>query len=142
MNSDNVLSFLAGGRNSSRSDASGKESSEARDLAPFIYAADQRLGRARLNVPFDGLAPEHRDSYVTRAAIAVRLGDPVKAVALCEHAALGILADVIKRIRSKQLDASHPETKIELARWRVLARVAILRGFEYLGSTTGVRSGL
>jgi hypothetical protein len=111
-----------------------KESSEAYDLAPFIYRADQRLGRADMRVSFEQLPREAQEQIVTRAAIAIRLGDAVKAVAVAEHAAMGIIKDVTARVKSHDLDADDPEVAIGLLGWRRLAKVSVLRALEYLGN--------
>lgn len=119
-----------------------KESAEAYDLAPFIYAGDQRLGRAPMAIPFERLTFDQQEAYVTRAAIAVRLGDPIKAIALTEHAALGIIADVRRRIREQLLDPSTPEAQLTLPAWRAISRVSVLRALEYLGNTPRKKEGL
>lgn len=114
------------------------ESREAYDLAPFLYAADQRLGRAPIGLPYDYLTFAQRESYVGRAAIAVRLGDPIKAIAVAEHAALGMVRDVTERMRTKELGADAPEAALELLHWRRLAKVAVMRGLEYLSGVARI----
>lgn len=116
-----------------------KESIEAYDLAPFIYRTDQRLGRADMRVSFEQLPREAQEQFVTRAAIAIRLGDAVKAVAVGELAALGIIKDVAARVKANELEPGDPEVIIDLNGWRRLAKVATLRALEYLGSTPRVR---
>jgi hemin uptake protein HemP len=116
-----------------------KESIEAYDMAPFIYRADQRLGRADMRVSFEQLPREAQEQIVTRAAIAIRLGDAVKAAAVSEHAAMGLIKDVTARVRSHELDTGDPEVIIDLNGWRRLAKAATLRALEYLGSTPRVR---
>lgn len=116
-----------------------KESVEAYDLAPFIYRADQRLGRADMRVVFEQLPRDAQEQMVTRAAIAIRLGDAVKAVAVSEHAAMGLIKDVTARVRSHELDPGDPEVIIDLSGWRRLAKVSVLRALEYLGNTPRVR---
>lgn len=114
------------------------ESREAYDLAPFLYAADQRLGRAPLAFPYDYLTFAQREAYVTRAAIAVRLGDPVKAIAVAEHAALGMVQDITTRLRTQDLGADAPEARVDLIQWRRLAKVALQRGLDYLAGVARI----
>jgi len=117
-----------------------RESLEAYDLAPFIYRADQRLGRADMRVSFEQLPRAAQEQLVTRAAIAIRLGDAVKAVAVAEHAAMGIIKDVTARVRSHELDLGDPEVIIDLNGWRRLAKAGFLAGLQYLGGVPRVQS--
>ena len=117
-----------------------QESAEAYHLAETIYVIDQRLGRAPMGCLFERLTPQERESYVTRAAIAIRLGDQVKAIAVAEHAALAIVSDVTRRIRTKSLGAGDPETAIGLHQWRRIGKVAVLAGLEYLGGVARIRA--
>lgn len=117
-----------------------RESVEAYDLAEFIYRADQRLGRADMARPYERLTFEAKEAYVTRAAIAIRLGDEVKAAAMVEHAALGIIADVTDRLKAGRIEPADPEVAISLLGWRRLSKVAVLRALEYLGGTPRVRA--
>jgi len=130
---DNVVSFAD--RAKSCLSTQLLESNEAYDLAPFIYAADQRLGRAHMALPWERLTFEARESYVTRAAVAVRLGDPLKAQVVSEHAAMALVKDVTDRIQRGTLAAGDPETTISLRQWRRLALIAVLKGLDYLGGT-------
>lgn len=117
-----------------------KESIEAYDLAPFIYRTDQRLGRADMKVSFEQLPRDAQEQIVTRAAIAIRLGDAVKAAAVGEHAALGMVKDVNVRVRSGDLDSGDPEVIIDLTGWRRLAKAGFLAGLQYLGGVPRVQS--
>jgi len=137
MNDSNVVSITS--RPTSVLSIALKESIEAYDLAPFIYRADQRLGRADMRVSFEQLPRQAQEQIVTRAAIAIRLGDEIKAIAVAEHAAMGLIKDVTTRVRSHELDPGDPEVIIDLNGWRRLAKVATLRALEYLGSTPRVR---
>lgn len=127
---DNVVSFHD--RPKSCLSTQLLESNEAYDLAPFLYAADQRLGRADMAVPFTDLVFEERERYVSRASIAIRLGDPLKAQVVNEHAALALIKDVTDRIQGGTLRAGEPEAAIDLRQWRRLAVVAMVRGLDYL----------
>lgn len=115
------------------------ESVQAYDLAPFIYAADQRIGRAEMGVPFERLSRDAQEKLVGRAAIAIRLGDELKAVAVTEHAAMGIVCDIRRRIRLRALKPGDPETAIDLTTWRRLSKLAMLAALDYLAGVPRVR---
>jgi len=117
-----------------------QESAEAYHLAETIYTIDQRLGRAPMGCLFDRLTVQERESYVTRAAIAIRLGDQVKAIAVAEHAALAIATDVTRRIRTQSLGAGDPETAVSLQQWRRIGKVAVSSALEYLGGVARIRA--
>lgn len=100
-------------------------SQESRDLSVFVARADERLGRTDAGDAFD------------RAAIAVRLGDPVDVALMHEHAALAIIASVHERIRKGEISREHPLTHVNLTTWRELAKISVTGAHDFLTARRG-----
>lgn len=105
---------------------------QAQQVAPAIYAADQRLLRAPGDVRFDELRHEIADRYLDRAGIAVNLGDQTKRDVANEHAALAMQRGIEAGLKSGLIPKDSPLACVDLASLRVVAKLALAGGLDYL----------
>lgn len=106
---------------------------EGRDLARFVYRADQRAKHLPPAAVFGDQIPEvQRAQCEARARVAVRMGDPANIAGALDAAAQAILLDIADRVGQEVLDAGDWETHISDEDARHLAKVAYVAAFNHL----------
>lgn len=110
------------------------ELEQSRDLARFVYRADQRLKREPISVLTEAIPTRVMAQIEARARVAVRLGDPVNVTGAVEAATQAILVDIADRVANRVLDAGDGETCIDADGARHLAKVAYEAAFNHLAA--------
>lgn len=115
------------------------EASEIDAFAMRLFISDCNIGHiVPSDTPFtkvDERAPissEQRQAIRARAAMAVRLGHPIRSAVAVEKAALRIVQRITEGIRVGQIGADSPLVAIDLSMARQLAKMATEGAFDYL----------
>lgn len=111
-----------------------RELEQSRDLARFLYRADQRLKREPISVISEHIPTDVLAQVEARARVAVRLGDPVNVAGAIAAATDALLLDIADRIANRTLDGGDGECYIDEAGVRHLVKVAYEAAFNHLAA--------